>query len=95
MDKAINLINQMLDHCPNCGSDNIANEGPPEDSGLEVTCHDCSRQWIDDERSEQSKIVLFLFTKGLRQESEKIYSMSAGEYKEFLKENFNISSLNN
>lgn len=33
--------------CPACKSDNIANEGPPEDDILHVTCHDCSFQWIE------------------------------------------------
>lgn len=33
------------DKCPQCGSDNIANEGPSCKEFLEVTCHDCSHQW--------------------------------------------------
>jgi predicted RNA-binding Zn-ribbon protein involved in translation (DUF1610 family) len=37
------------DNCPNCGSDNIANEGPPEDGNLQVTCHNCAFQWIEPE----------------------------------------------
>ena len=31
--------------CPNCQSDNIANEGPAEDGRLFVTCHACAYQW--------------------------------------------------
>jgi len=33
--------------CPHCGSDNICNEGPPDDGQLEITCHDCSHQWAE------------------------------------------------
>lgn len=33
--------------CPNCQSDNIANEDGPNDNILEVTCHDCSFQWSE------------------------------------------------
>lgn len=95
MDKIIKLISQMLEKCPSCGGDNIANEGPPEDVGFEVTCHDCSHQWVDDDRVEQKKVVFLLYSQGLEQESQKIFNMSAAEYKEFLKEHFNISSLNN
>jgi hypothetical protein len=35
------------DNCPNCGSDNITNEGPPEDGQLQVTCHNCAFQWVE------------------------------------------------
>lgn len=39
---------EQFDVCPNCGSDNIANEdGPDEDNRLPVTCHDCSHQWTE------------------------------------------------
>lgn len=38
-----------LNTCPKCGSDNIANEGPSEDSQIEITCHDCSNQWTEKE----------------------------------------------
>lgn len=31
----------MIETCPGCGSDNIANEDETE----AVTCHDCSHQW--------------------------------------------------
>lgn len=31
------------DLCPECHSDNIANEGPE----LEYTCHNCSYQWAE------------------------------------------------
>lgn len=33
--------------CPHCGSNDIANEGPPDelDLSLFVTCHECGYQW--------------------------------------------------
>jgi ribosomal protein S27E len=37
------------DVCPKCKSDNIADEGPPEDGQLHVTCHDCGYQWVEPE----------------------------------------------
>lgn len=46
-----------LDKCPECGSDNIANEGPPEDGELEVTCHDCSHQWVEPAEEEMHKKI--------------------------------------
>jgi len=41
------ILKEPQEVCPNkkCGSDNISNEGPPEDGVLFVTCHDCSTQW--------------------------------------------------
>lgn len=36
------------DKCPECESDNIANEGPSEDSQIEITYHDCSNQWTEE-----------------------------------------------
>jgi hypothetical protein len=92
--KAIKLITEILDKCPECGSDNIANEGPASDSGLEITCHDCSHQWIDDERIQQDKVFNLLIHSGLSKEAQIIKSLSASEYREFLKENFDIASLN-
>jgi hypothetical protein len=38
--------------CPDCGSFNISNEGPPDESKLFVTCHDCSYQWHEPEEEE-------------------------------------------
>ncbi len=39
----------QFDKCPNCGSDNIANEeGPDEEGRLAVTCHECSYQWTEE-----------------------------------------------
>lgn len=37
------FIEQDEDACPECGSDNITNEGPES----EYTCHDCSHQWSE------------------------------------------------
>jgi transposase-like protein len=34
------------DRCPKCMTDNVANEGPPENGQIEVTCHDCSHQFV-------------------------------------------------
>ncbi len=33
--------------CPCCKSSVICNYGPPEGDRLEVTCNDCSFQWIE------------------------------------------------
>jgi hypothetical protein len=34
--------------CPYCKSDNISNEGPPNDFNmLEVDCFDCGRKWTE------------------------------------------------
>lgn len=40
---------QQMDLCPLCGSSNICNEDALDlDAGqLEVTCHDCSYQWVE------------------------------------------------
>jgi hypothetical protein len=35
--KAIQSITEMLDKCPECGSDNIANEDQASDAGLEIS----------------------------------------------------------
>lgn len=43
----VNIIidDALEDYCPQCSSNNIANEDPPSDCTLELTCHDCSNQW--------------------------------------------------
>ena len=47
--KSINSFIQEItdsDRCPRCGSNNVANEGPPNEyEEIEVTCHSCSAQW--------------------------------------------------
>jgi DNA-directed RNA polymerase subunit RPC12/RpoP len=92
--KIIKLMSNILNHCPSCGSDNIANEGSAENEGLEITCHDCSHQWLDDDRVQQGKMFAELIGSGNKEEAELITEMSSAEYLEFLKENFDISSLN-
>lgn len=44
----IDLIieDELENYCPKCCSANISNEEPPIDDSLELTCHDCSHQWI-------------------------------------------------
>jgi predicted Zn finger-like uncharacterized protein len=92
--KAIQSITEMLDKCPECGSDNIANEDQASDAGLEISCHNCSHQWLDDERVQQNKIYDHLRSSGLPKEAQSIKNMSTAEYREFLKEHFDIASLN-
>jgi len=94
MNKAITLITETLDSCPKCGSNNIANEDGASDVGLEVTCHNCSHQWVDDTRVEQNKIYNLLIAAGLLKEARVIKDMSSTEYRDFLKENFDIASIN-
>lgn len=35
------------DTCPSCGSSNVSNEDGGTEFGLQISCHDCSHQWVD------------------------------------------------
>jgi transposase-like protein len=94
LDKVISVINNITNHCPKCDSENISNEDGPRDGGLEITCHDCSNQWVDDDRYKQESMIKSLNSSGHVKEAEIIEKMAAAEYREFLKENFDIASLN-
>ncbi len=43
--ESLQALDTLLDVCPKCGSDNIANENENE---TELTCHDCSYQWTEE-----------------------------------------------
>jgi len=39
------------DRCPKCESSNVANEGPCTEGQWEITCHDCSHQFVVEENA--------------------------------------------
>lgn len=78
--QAIELISELAEECPSCGSPDIVNDRASE----MVKCNECENLFDMSKTTKQSYTVKRLQQEGFEEAAAEISAMSSDEYNEFL-----------
>ncbi len=89
---ALVAINQILEGCPECHSDQVKNKSPHPSSGhTKMTCKECGHEWTESSLAmNKEAIENVLKAHGLFDEADAIRDMGMSAYKELISENLDL-----
>jgi hypothetical protein len=88
------VLNQLLEHCPKCGSLELNNKSAEDyiAGQTPVSCNSCSDSWTDSQiLADKESIADFLIENDLPEEAEFLTSINDSAYRRILEDYLDIS----